>query len=115
MTGWATQADKPEAGFYRTKLVRNGPWVGVRIWYDAPPDPDNPGELLDRSHRWQAEINGESCDIWRVWPFVSGRPIDEAEYRYLMALTHHAKEHAPEMPEASPNKPVDPLTLPVPF
>lgn len=107
--------DTPQAGFYRMKLVRNGPWCGVRIWYGAPSDPDNPGQLLDRSHRWQAEINGWACQIERVWPWAAGRNVDEAEYRYLVALSSHAKEHAPEMAEADPMKPINPLTIPVPF
>lgn len=107
--------DTPEAGFYRLKLVRNGPWTGVRIWHGAPPDPDQPGELLDRSHRWQASINDWPCSIERVWPYAARNPIDEAEHAYLVALSKHAKEHAPDMAEANPTKPIDPLTVPVPF
>lgn len=112
--------DTPEAGWYRMKLVRNGPWCGVRIWHGAPPDPDNPGELLDRSHRWQASINDPGSHLWncsieRVWPWCAGNSISEAEYNYLLALSKHAKEHAPEMAEADPSKPINPLTVPVPF
>lgn len=106
---------EPEAGCYKMKLVRNGPWCAIRIWYGAPPDPDNPGELLDRSHRWQASINGWDCSIERVWPYAAGKSIHAAEYAYLVALSKHAKEHAPEMAEADPSKPIDPLTIPVPF
>lgn len=98
--------DIPEAGFYRTKLARGGPWCGVRIWFGAPPDPET-GELLDRSHRWQAEINGNACDIDAVWPHVAGRFIDKAEYEYLVALSKHAKTYAPEMPEAEPTRGID--------
>lgn len=109
-----TRVDIPEAGCYRTKLVRNGPWCGVRIWHGAPADPES-GELLDRSHRWQAEINGNPCDVDQVWPYVAGRPITEAEYRYLVALSKHAKAWDPALPEAKPTQPINPLTAPVPF
>ena len=107
--------DRPEPGLYRLKLVRGGPWCGVRIWYGAPPDPDQPGALLDRSHRWQASINGNPCPIDQVWPWAAGRRIDQAEYRYLIALSQHAKAHAPELPEADPTKPIDHLRVRPPF
>ena len=32
-------ADKPAAGFYRTRLVSGGMPVGIRIWFGAPFDP----------------------------------------------------------------------------
>lgn len=102
----APLVDVPEAGFYRTKLVRGGPWCGVRIWFGAPPDPET-GEPLDRSPRWQAEINGNLADIDQVWPYVAGRFIDEAEYRYLTALSKHAKAWDRSLPEAKPTQAID--------
>ena len=32
MNDMVIQGDAPVAGFYKTKLVHGGPWVGVRIW-----------------------------------------------------------------------------------
>ena len=100
--------DRPVAGFYRTKLVKGGVWVAVRIWFDYPPDPDQPGQLLDRSPRWQATVSGSFVDTsWDVWPGVSGQPIDEAEYRYLIDLVKWSGKYAPGHPSAQIEKPID--------
>lgn len=96
----------PEAGYYRTKMVRGGPWCAVFIWHGPTPDPET-GEPLDRSPHWQATVNGAEIDVWNVWPFVSDKRIEREEYDYLMALSKHAKTHAPEMPEAEPTKRID--------
>ncbi len=101
-----SRIDVPEAGYYRTKLVRGGPWCAIRIWHGPPADPET-GELLDRSPRWQATLNEQECDIDAVWPFVIDRQISKPEYDYLIALSRHAKTWAPEMPEATPTKPID--------
>jgi hypothetical protein len=106
---------KPEAGFYRLKLVRNGPWCPVKIWYGPPADPEDPTHLLDRSWRWQATVDGAEADVWDVWPAVGGRAIDEAEYRYLVNVSRHAKLHDPAYPEATPDKPINLLTVKIPF
>ena len=109
------QIDKPVAGVYKTKLVRGGVWVPVRFEFGPPPDPENPAQRLDRSHRWLAWIADDPADPYELWPWCCGRPIDEAEYRYLMALSRHAKAHAPELPEADPTKPIDFHKSPVLF
>src|SRR5215472_17199604 len=82
MSDW--QIDKPQAGYYATRLVRNGPLVAVHIWYGAPPDPEDPRKLLDRSHRWQCLVDGCEADPWETWPRVAGRTITEGEYRRLL-------------------------------
>lgn len=104
-----------EAGFYRMKLVRNGPWVPVKVWFGQPPDPDHPGELLDRSLRWQCEVDGLEADVDQVWPIVAGRQIDENEYRYLIAVVHHAKTWDPQYPESTPEQAIDLLKVKPPF
>lgn len=85
------QPDKPVAGLYKMRLVRNGPWVPVRIWFAPSCDPAT-GEECDRSPHWQAEINGQPCDsIWSAWPSCSGRPIDEADYHFMLAGNKEAQ------------------------
>lgn len=105
----------PVAGFYRTKLVKGGPWVPVRIWYGPPLDPET-GEELDRSPRWQALVNGEEVDgpneVEWVWVWCSNKGITEAEYRYMLAKKEHAEKFAPELPEASPREKIDLNKLP---
>lgn len=105
---------EPVEGYYRTKLVSGGLFVGIFIWYGPPFDPVS-GEEMDRSHRWQAHCNGQYIDIDRVWPGCGGDPIDRAEYCHLTSLQDWGREHAPKSPQANPFKPVDLLTAPMPF
>lgn len=99
-------------GYYRTRLVGGGVKVGIFIWYGPPFDPVS-GEEMDRSHRWQAHCNGHYIDIDRVWPACAGDPIDRAEYVYLTSLQAWGKEHAPQSPQANPNRKIDLLTAPI--
>lgn len=108
--------DVPVAGFYRTRLVKGGMMVGVRIWYGAPLDPVT-GEELDRSHRWQALVNDGAIDLERVWPGCADDPISEADYRGYCARQRWGEKAAPETAYADPTRKLDPLSsqTPLPF
>lgn len=106
--------DKPEAGYYRMRLRSGGAFVGVRIWFGAPLDPVT-GEEMDRSHRFQALINGTYAEMDRVWPRCAGDPITEAEYRHLCATQQWAQQHAPDSALAEPTRKFDPLNSPLLF
>lgn len=93
--------DQPQEGFFRTRLVRGGPFVPVMIWFGPSHDPET-GEPCDRSPRWQALRNGDECDASEVWNWCAGNPITEAEYRHLLAVKDWAVRHAPNEPEAQP-------------
>ena len=106
----ATDVSLPVAGFFRHKLRSGGVVVGVRIYFDQPIDPVT-GERLDRSYRWQADVNGEPFgDFDRVWPGCTGEPISEAEYEDYCARLRWAREHAPDSAFANPTRPYDPLS-----
>lgn len=100
------QVSIPEAGYYWRRFIRNGPLIGCHIWYGPPHDPLT-GELLDRSHRWQATTNGIESDPLDTWISCASHPITEAEYRYLIGLSKWAKDHAPDAPEAKPREKID--------
>ena len=102
------------AGLYAIRLVKGAPRSAVRIWHGPPADPVT-GELLDRSWRWQVTLNGVSCPLDRVWPSCVGDPIDRATYDFLVADRRWAAQHAPHLPEAQPDRPVDWSTAPLPF
>lgn len=108
-----SDADTPRAGFYRTKLIRGGPWVPVRIWFGPPHDPDT-GELMDRSLRWQAERDGKPVDIDRVWPFCGAQPISEQEYRFMRDRADYVRAFKQEDAHASPTTKINLLTSPIP-
>ena len=113
--------DKPQPGLFKMRLVRGGPWVAARIFYEPATDPLT-GEALDRSYYWRATIDGRlikepstdpfEADVDRVW--IYGRPIDQAEFDHLSGVSTWAKEHSPTSPEAEPGKAVNLLTVPIP-
>lgn len=107
---WAPDAamariDQPIVGFYRVKLVKNGPWCSARLWYGVPADPLT-GEPLDRSPRWQALRAGNECALNDLWPWCHGNEIDKAEYNYLLSVEKWAV-NAPDAPEHDPRKAID--------
>lgn len=103
--------DHPVPGLYKIRLAKDAPWSPVKIVFGPPNDPDT-GEPLDRSPRWQCFIRGELYPMSRVWPWCGRWPIEEPEYRYLMALKGWADEHALGAPEANPRAAVDLTKIP---
>lgn len=114
VAGQGFNPDVPVAGFYRTRLRRGAVQVGVRIWCGAPLDPVT-GEEMDRSHRWQAQVNGQPVDLERVWPRCADDPVDEGEYRHLCGVQAWGEKNAPDSPQADPTRAVDLLTAPIPL
>src|SRR5574337_808244 len=89
-----------EAGYYWTRLVRGGPKVPVRIWQD------------NDSLEWLAEVDGHGAKVVPIWNFCCGNPIDEAEYRFMVADSRHAKAFRPNDPKATPTVPIDARRIP---
>ncbi len=118
----------PTAGYYATRLVKDGPRVAVRIWFgqaiiDGEEQDRSPGwfvEIDGRTDRWEKDDDtGYRCrvpiDVDRAWPFCGNEPITEQEYRYLVAHAGWAREHQPNHPKAQPRKAVDFNTLTMRF
>ncbi len=105
---------KPEPGFFQIRKVRGGPFVGARLIYGPPSDPET-GEPLDRSHEWETWIDGRlvrdpspdpvAAGVYRVWTF--GTPIAEAEYQFLVDHRAWARTNASDSPEANAGNPID--------
>jgi hypothetical protein len=106
--------DIPIAGFYQTRLIKGGPWVAVRIWWGFPSEL-TPEETVDRLPAWNAERDGKPVGILEVWPHVSGRPIPESEYKFLLARAAHASRYLPDSPFAQPRRRVDMNKAPPPI
>lgn len=108
------RTDKPTPGYFRIRRVAGGPWVGARISHGPPRDPET-GERLDRSWFWSIEIDGElahpphpepfTAGIGWVW--MTGTPITEQEYRFLLDTARYARQHDPAAPEANPREKVN--------
>lgn len=115
MVSVSPEAALTDAWYWRAKLVKDGPWIGIKSW-NGPPVVD--GEELDRSPRWQclvrlekeprAILYGEPCPIEIDGIGVRNiERIDEAEYRYLIDHAGYAAAHAPHLPDAAPKKKID--------
>lgn len=73
----------PQAGYYKTRLSRGGPFVPVEIICVQITD-DETGELLE-PERYQALLpNGEKRDPEPIWTFLT--PIKISEFHALNDL-----------------------------
>ena len=109
--------------FWRAKLVKDGPFVGVKTFY-GPPLVD--GEVLDRSPRWQAivrlETSGRAILMGDEVPIeiedkrLRGiERITEDAYLHLLAHADWATKHRPDLPDANPETPIDWAKSTIPF
>lgn len=113
--------DQEQPGFYQLRLVKNGAYVAARIFRECHCTVNGGAdcaahdwcESCDRFPPLRAEIDGEDAEPQRVW--ISGRPIPEAEYRFLIADAAHCRAHLPSDPKANPRKAVDFHSMPLPF
>jgi len=116
--------DQPVEGFFRIKLVKDGPWVAARIyrvttkergWLPWPFDMPRPPipflyALTYRLPPLRAEINGTPALVEKVWE--QGSEIDRKEFDFLTAQRQWAEESAPLHPAANPLSPIDLGSLP---
>lgn len=105
--------DDPECGWFKIKLVKNGPYVPARIWLYQEIDSET-GELCD-DEKFQAELNGQYADPYSQWIWMSARPITKAEYDWMMAVREYALANAQDEPAANPRQPINHLKTPIPF
>jgi hypothetical protein len=84
----------PVPGYYALRRM-NRPTSVVRIWHGPPCDPVT-GEVLDRSWRLQATLNGSMVDdMSTVWPWCAKEPIDRGQHDFIVAQTQAAAIHMP--------------------
>ncbi|MEM9211795.1 MAG: hypothetical protein AAGA63_09935 [Pseudomonadota bacterium] len=69
----------PECGWYKTQLVKDGPWTPVVIWCEQHADQDT-GELL-RDEKLIADVFGDEMDAVAIWHWLT--PISREEYDRL--------------------------------
>jgi hypothetical protein len=116
------QIGVPSAGFYQCRLARGAIWVPVEIYFGRPVVD---GELLDRSPRWCAVVDGRTDRndydddgnllgrvpldpiLDDVWVHCCGHPISKREYEFKTKLRTWAKEHDPNHPAANPRQRID--------
>ena len=106
----------PRPGFFKLRLVKDGPWLAARIFLPCPIDPEF-GHPMDRSRHLLAEVDGAFVEpptawVFRIW--TGAVEIAEAEFNYLRDDASWCRQYAPAEPRANPRQSVDPRrTAPV--
>jgi hypothetical protein len=120
--GVPRSVSEPVPGLYEVKLRRTAPSCAAQIILAPTPDPDFPGNEMDRSLLWRTEINGAPDPeasptpterTYRVWHSRFLRAVGPERYDYLIRDRAWARAHRPELPEARPEHPVDPARAPL--
>ena len=106
-----TFADEPQCGWYKRRLVKNGPFVPARI--HMVQEIDEAGDLI-ADEVLLCEVNGSAAPVDDQWIWLSSNPISESEYNYMCTARTWAAWHAPDDPIANPREPVDWLKVPTP-
>lgn len=101
----------PQCGWYKRRMIRNGPFLAAEIWMDQDV---LDGELIS-DEKLRCEVNGAAADPIDQWTFLAARPITEKEFRHLRQMTTWTRVNAPDEPLANPHQPVDHLRTPIPF
>lgn len=105
--------DDAQCGWFKRKLVKDGPWVAARIWMHQPIDPET-GEL-EGDEFLLCEVAGKPRDAGDQWTWLASNPISKADYEFMLADARWAKTNAPTDPIANPDQPVNFLKSPLPF
>lgn len=92
----------PQDGFYKRRLVRNGPWVPGRIWRTMELDFATDKETgFDVIH---CEVGGKPRHPMRHWDALGQNPITKDEFDKLIGVTAAA---LPDEPAANPAAPIN--------
>lgn len=77
----------PEAGWFRMRRVKGGPFVPVRIFIERETDHET-GELTE-PERYVAEVEGLRADAAAIWTYLT--PISREDYLALVEM-HRAED-----------------------
>ena len=110
-------SDDPRTTYFRFRLVRKGPWVGVAIvpdpaaglyWLDVDgvrntqPVRIVDVDSLDPAGAMGARVFHDTLHRVLMW----GEKIDQAEHDYLVANAKWARANRPDDPAAQPGRPI---------
>lgn len=101
---WTTPTSEysPQPGWYRTRLVRNGPWVPATI--SLIQVIDDQGCLVEPEYL-RADVNGDEVDPWKIWTWL--RPIPRDQFDEMIAFIADCRTEDPLNPVLFPHEPVD--------
>lgn len=90
--------ETPQAGYYKRRLVKGGPWVPVAIWVEQ--EIGECGELL-APEIIKCSVDGKIADAVSEWGYCCSHPISKQEYVRLAkktVLEINDGEHFPRRP-----------------
>lgn len=106
--GPSVDLNDPIVGWYRRRLVRQGPFVPARIWLaDGDRDPET-GELVSDQKLLCQVWDGhgpQERDVYDEWSYLAGNPITEAEFNTMVATMDWARNTV--APEGDPRTRID--------
>ncbi len=112
--------DIPQAGWFKVRLRRRGPYVGACIVRECSctvngtdtSAPHEWSETCDRFAPLTAYVDGveQPGRVQSLW--LSGFPIDRGEHDFMVADAAWAREYATDEPKANPTEFVDVNKLP---
>ena len=105
-----------ETRYYRTKIVKGGPYVPCCLWFrDGARDPKTKELLSDQ--QIGATIAGEDtqdfyaiCQRFRFWEV-----IEKPEYDYLLSVLQWSQQNETSDPLANPKQAINLREMPAPF
>lgn len=104
--------DEPQCGLYMGRLGKGCPLVPARIWREVERDPLNQ-EPTGREFL-RCEIGGRPADAVLEWSRLARMPVDEAKFAFESADAAWCRKHAPDLPKAAPDRPIDIRKMPAP-
>lgn len=99
------QVDQPEPGYYRRRLVKNGPFVACRIWIERDIDPDT-GEII-ADDKYLCTVDGKPASAMEQWSWLASHAISKEEYDFMLADADWCRKYAPDDPKANPTKAIN--------
>ena len=91
-------SSNPQCGFYKRRLVKDGPWLPIAFW-------------RNKDDQIVGGFEGKLVDPIEHWTFAAKYPVSEASYRYYIRNGHWLDE-APQTPRSNmPSDPFEALTL----
>lgn len=112
----------PLPGLYRTRLVKDGPWVPVEVvrmcactvngtahnveheWQSG----ENGQPACDRySHTLRCTVDGRPADVRRYWPWLASQPLTRESFDLLVETIAYERRHVPGSPYLNPRQPAN--------
>jgi hypothetical protein len=96
----AVYESKPQCGFYKRRLAKDGPWLAIAFW-------------RNKDDQIVCCFEGKLVDPLEHWTFTAKYPVSEASYRHYIRNGHWPDDVAPSLPSNMPSDPFEALKLEV--